>query len=264
MEREQKRVENEETSAPEEKAVTAPAPAPVNRVAPRTVAGLGSAVLLLLSGWCLLLGAAALVEIGVRREVALLAAFLLGTLLVVATRPRGPRRGASWLVFWTGLLAGFATFPAWVGLIAGIGLSLGLKPGLPNPPGAGTPLLWITTVGLAPVFEELLYRERLLPALDRRLGALPAVGLSSAAFAVPHLEPWTVLATFLVGLGLGAVMLRTGAVVLCIGLHMGLNLAALVLGVESAEFVFRAWVSAAAGAIVLMAGIGLAEAPRPP
>ncbi len=262
MQREQKRGTAEEMRPPEEKAVTAPACA--NGGAPKAAAGLGSAMLLVLSGWSLLLAAGALVQLGVRQEVALLPAFLIGTLLVVATRPRGPRRGASWLVFGTGLLAGFATFPAWVGLIAGVGLALGLRPGVPIPPGAGTPLLWITTVGLAPVFEELLYRERLLPALDRRLGALPAVGLSSAAFAVPHLEPWTVLATFLVGLGLGAVMQRTGAVVLCIGLHMGLNLAALVLGVESAEFVFQVWVSAAAGGIVLMAGIGLAEAPRPP
>jgi membrane protease YdiL (CAAX protease family) len=226
----------------------------------RTAAGLGDGILLVLCSWSLLLAAAALEPLGVARDVALFAAFLLGTLLAAAGRPHRPdrRRSVSVLLLGMGLLAGFATFPALVGLIASAGLALGLTPGVPIPPGAGTPLLWLSTLGLAPIFEELVYRERLLPALARRFGTLPALVLSSAAFALPHLEPWTVLATFLVGLALGAVMRGTGAVVLCIGLHMGLNLAALVLGVGAAESLFQLGVSAVAGGLVLLAALGLA------
>ena len=49
-----------------------------------------------------------------------------------------------------------------------------------------------------------------------------------SGFAVTHLEAWHVLGTFVVGLGLGAAMRRWNSLALCIGLHMGLNAAALV------------------------------------
>jgi membrane protease YdiL (CAAX protease family) len=98
-------------------------------------------------------------------------------------------------------------------------------------------LLLVAVLGLAPVFEELLYRERLLLALRTRTGALLAVTISSLLFALPHLEPWSVLTTSLVGLALGALMLASGSVALCIGLHAGLNLAAIVCGIPPARFV---------------------------
>ena len=97
------------------------------------------------------------------------------------------------------------------------------------------PLLLAAVLGLAPVFEELLYRERLLLALRTRVGAGLAVAISSLLFALPHLEPWSVLATSLVGLVLGALMLVGGSVALCIGLHAGLNLAAVVCGIPPAR-----------------------------
>jgi membrane protease YdiL (CAAX protease family) len=76
----------------------------------------------------------------------------------------------------------------------------------------------------------LLYRERLLPALRARLGAPVALLLSSTLFAAPHLEPWSVLTTFCVGLVLGGVFLATGRVELCMAHHAGLNAAVLVCG----------------------------------
>lgn len=230
-------------------------PAPASRAG----GGLPAALLLVFCSWSLLLVAGPLAQLGLARDAALFATFLLATLLAVLVRPRRPprRRSVSALLLGMGLLAGFATFPAWLGLIAGTGLALGLTPALPVPPGAGAPLLWLSSVGLAPVFEELVYRERLLPALARRFGARSALVLSSAAFALPHLEPWTVLATFLVGLALGAVMQATGAVALCIGLHMGLNLAAAVLGVSAAGSLLELGVSAVAGGLVLLAALGL-------
>jgi membrane protease YdiL (CAAX protease family) len=158
---------------------------------------------------------------------AVLVSFALATALVLATRVHPSPRpiGARTAAIGLGALAGFASYPAWIALIATIGAALGLEAPAapPAPPGA---LLAGATVLLAPVFEEILYRERLLGALRRRFGAAAAVLVSSAAFAVAHVEPWAVLGTFLVGLALGAVMCLSGTVTLCIGLHVGLNLAA--------------------------------------
>jgi hypothetical protein len=60
----------------------------------------------------------------------------------------------------------------------------------------------VSLVALAPIFEELVYRGRLLPALRARIRLLPAIVASSALFAIPHLDRWSVLGTFLVGLAL--------------------------------------------------------------
>ena len=79
---------------------------------------------------------------------------------------------------------------------------------------------------LGPALEELLYRERVLPALRAACGAFLAVVLSSALFALPHRDPWLVLAAFGVGLVLGTAFLATGSTPLCVAAHVGLNLAA--------------------------------------
>lgn len=225
------------------------------------------ALLLTMSGWTLLLAAGLSVQVGVSRATALFAAFLVGALLAAAALPRPARRRRSRtpvLLLGMGLLAGFALFPALVRVIGGVGLVLGLTPGVPLPPTDPNPLLWLAVIGVAPVFEELIYRGHLLPSLARYLGAVPALLLSSAAFALPHLDPWSVLATFLVGLGLGVLMRATRALSLCIGLHAGLNLAALALGVEAAQKTSPMLFSAATGGIVLMAAVGLALEPTGP
>ena len=85
------------------------------------------------------------------------------------------------------------------------------------------------TVGLAPVFEEILYRERLLAALRPATGRVGACLLSSALFAAPHLEGAAVLRSFAAGLALAGVALGLRSVAPCIGLHAGANLTAVVL-----------------------------------
>lgn len=185
------------------------------------------ALLALAWGWGLLLVAAALVPRA--GGSALPVALLAGAALALATRAHAPRRGPAARVALLALggVAGVGLQPTALAGIAHAGLALGL-PAQDAPPQGRAPLwLWVSAVLLAPVFEELLYRERLLPALAGRLGEGRGLVLSSAAFALPHLEPWSLLGTFLVGLALGALMRRTGAVGLCIGVHAGLNLAAL-------------------------------------
>jgi membrane protease YdiL (CAAX protease family) len=133
-----------------------------------------------------------------------------------------------------GAVAGFASYPAWILLIGAAGAALGLRP-TPPPARPSDPLLLVATLGLAPIFEEVLYRERLLLALRSRIPAVLAVAISSLLFALPHLEPWSMLATSLVGLALGALMLARRSLALCIGLHAGLNLAAFLFGIPSVQ-----------------------------
>ena len=195
-------------------------------ISPSPIAhGLGIALLL----WSVPLGAALLVQSGLSTSSALFAAHLLGALALGARHPRCDRLAAECLG--AGLLLGFASFPAWIAATAGLGLELGLPLPDPIPPGAGTPLAWVTSLVLAPLFEELGYRGRLLRALERGLGSLPAIGLSSLLFALPHLEPWSVTVAFAVGLCLGALAKLSGSIALCIGVHAGLNLGSLLRGV---------------------------------
>jgi membrane protease YdiL (CAAX protease family) len=175
---------------------------------------------LLASVWCgLLLGAAL--------GAPLAATYLACTALVGCARPRGRAREAP-LANAFCFAAGFVALPAWLAGIALAGRALGLS--APEPPPALAPEDVFALVALAPCFEEWLYRERLLPALRRKLGAPLGLVLASAAFAAPHLAPWSALAAFAVGLALGALFLAAGRVGPCVAAHAGLNAAALACG----------------------------------
>jgi membrane protease YdiL (CAAX protease family) len=159
--------------------------------------------------------------------------------------------------------AGALSQPAWLRAALRIGLLLGLAPHLPPPapPGpAEAPALWLGAALVGPAAEELLYRERLMGAL-RGAGPVVAVALSSALFALPHLEPWAVLAAFLAGLWLGALAWTLRGVALCVGYHVGLDAACLAAGVEIRAR--AACVAAAlAGGASLCAGLRAVRAPR--
>jgi membrane protease YdiL (CAAX protease family) len=181
--------------------------------------------LLLTCVWCLLLLGGAL-------RLPLAATYLACCALLLWARPRGGARPAVGPALLAGA-AGFAALPAWLAAIAWLGLALGLPPA-PAPAGAAHPGDALAHAALAPLFEELLYRERLLPALRARAGAPLALVLSSAVFAAPHGGAWSVLAAFCVGLALGGVFLAARRVEPCVGLHAGLNAAALACGLPPA------------------------------
>jgi membrane protease YdiL (CAAX protease family) len=177
------------------------------------------AALLLACVWCgLLLGAALGAPLAVT----------YGACVAVLAATRPPRRPDEWggacaLAFG----AGFVALPAWLAAAAFAGGALGWPPPRAPAPGGAD---WLAHVALAPLLEEWLYRERALPALRRRLGAPAALAASSALFAAPHLEAWSVLTAFGVGLALGALRLACGRVGPCVAAHAGLNAAALVCG----------------------------------
>ncbi|MCP3986188.1 MAG: CPBP family intramembrane metalloprotease [bacterium] len=161
-------------------------------------------------------------------ERAVFGSFLLATALLLATRkPDAGRRTppGCWLL---GLLSGFAAYPLWTGVIGCVGLSIGLaaEPIQTRPEGW---LTWLAVLGLGPVFEELLYRERLQNAFAQvPLPGFARVVLASLLFAVSHVHPWAVLGTLLVGLALGFTYEWTHCLGFCIALHAGLNLASVL------------------------------------
>jgi membrane protease YdiL (CAAX protease family) len=147
--------------------------------------------------------------------------------------------------------AGYLSAPAWMAGVGMIGLSLGWSPLAPAPPGSAGLGHWVCAVGLGPWLEELLYRERLLRAL-RPAGPVLSIGATSLLFALPHSNRWSVLAAGVLGLALGSLMWRSGALSLCIGYHAGLNLAALACGVPPVRWALAPVASAVFGTALLL------------
>ena len=93
---------------------------------------------------------------------------------------------------------------------------------------AGTWMLAIFGVTIAPIMEELLFRGFLYPALARPLGVRWSVAITSAAFAFIHssqlANAWApLLLLFVVGLVLTMVRVRTGSVLPGVFLHAAYN-----------------------------------------
>lgn len=81
----------------------------------------------------------------------------------------------------------------------------------------------ISTVLIAPVVEEFLFRGYVLSGLIKRYAPLSAVALSALGFAVAHMNPWQFVPTYLMGLMLGWVRLRSGSLLPCLWLHLAFN-----------------------------------------
>ncbi len=69
---------------------------------------------------------------------------------------------------------------------------------------------------IAPVVEELIFRGVIMHGLMRNYSKFTAVFVSALMFALFHLNPWQFLATFILGLMLGILMVRTRNIYLCI------------------------------------------------
>jgi hypothetical protein len=96
------------------------------------------------------------------------------------------------------------------------------------------PLLFllITTVILAPVFEELVFRGVLLPVLVSKVGKISGVLLSALIFALAHLSVGELPPLFVLGIGLGLMRLSSGRLFPCALMHSlwnGVTFASLLL-----------------------------------
>ncbi len=88
---------------------------------------------------------------------------------------------------------------------------------------------------MAPVVEELIFRGIIMHGLMRNYSKVTAIFVSALMFALFHLNPWQFPATFILGLILGTLMIRTRNIFLCIlghAINNGLALASMTLGAE--------------------------------
>ncbi len=93
-------------------------------------------------------------------------------------------------------------------------------------------LLLITTVVLAPVFEEMVFRGILLPVLVSKTGKISGVLLSALIFALAHLSVGELPPLFALGIGLGLMRLSSGRLFPCALMHSlwnGVTFASLLL-----------------------------------
>ncbi len=93
-------------------------------------------------------------------------------------------------------------------------------------------ILLITTVFLAPVFEELVFRGVLLPVLVSKVGKIGGVLLSALIFALAHLSVGELPPLFVLGIGLGLMRVSSGRLFPCALMHSlwnGVTFASLLL-----------------------------------
>jgi membrane protease YdiL (CAAX protease family) len=226
-----------------------------------TATGLRAALFLVLSVWSLLLGLPMALEAIVGADRALLAGFVAAAALVVAISSRARNRvsGRALGLLSLGGLAGFVGYPAAIACFTALAGATGWVGLDPASPGAGGVVHGAVAILLAPVLEELLYRDHLLLALRAAVGGGLAVPIASLFFALPHLAPPMVFASFFAGLVLGVARLLSGSIALCIGIHAGLNSAAFVCGHPPLRWALPvAWSAAVATAAFITALLGVA------
>ena len=93
-------------------------------------------------------------------------------------------------------------------------------------------ILLITTVILAPIFEELIFRGILLPVLAGKMGKIGGVVISALIFALAHLSVGELPPLFVLGIGLGVMRLSSGRLFPCALMHSlwnGVTFASLLL-----------------------------------
>ena len=91
-------------------------------------------------------------------------------------------------------------------------------------------LIAFVLVGVwGPIAEEMFFRGFALPGLANRYSMAMAVVLSSALFALAHLDIASLVPTFILGLALGWVYLKSRSIWPCIFIHGLHNTAALIL-----------------------------------
>ncbi len=87
---------------------------------------------------------------------------------------------------------------------------------------------FMKVVVIAPIVEELIFRGVIMHGLMRNYRPAKAIFYSGLLFALFHLNPWQFPATFVLGLLLGWLMIRTRNIYLCIAGHAINNLLVLL------------------------------------
>lgn len=72
---------------------------------------------------------------------------------------------------------------------------------------------------IAPIVEESIFRGLILHGLKKNYSASTSIFISALLFSLFHLNPWQIPATFVLGLLLGWIMIRTNNILLAIIVH---------------------------------------------
>ena len=96
-----------------------------------------------------------------------------------------------------------------------------------------TTLILVGIVG--PIAEEIFFRGFVLPGLMKRFGVTRSLLLSSLLFGIFHFDPGAIVPTFILGLALGWVYLKTGALWPAIFAHGLHNSLAIILAKYATE-----------------------------
>ncbi len=113
----------------------------------------------------------------------------------------------------------------------------------------------ILVVVVTPLAEEMLFRGTLFGGLRERYGFWTAAIISSAVFAVMHLNPWSIVCTFIIGMFYALLFEKTGSLVYSMVGH-GINNLIAVITLAAPEVPFSTIlgpvISAAAMALMVM------------
>jgi sodium transport system permease protein len=99
--------------------------------------------------------------------------------------------------------------------------------------GAPLWLIWLVVAVTPAICEEALFRGFILNGL-RRMGAVPAIGISALLFGIAHASIYRLLPTFFLGIVFGLIVWRTGSLLCSIVAH-ALNNGLLATMTESKE-----------------------------
>lgn len=92
--------------------------------------------------------------------------------------------------------------------------------------GIGLWFSFFSTVVLAPVVEEIYFRGFIMPATTKRFGWLIGITVSAVLFAILHLQLNVIVYTFVFGIILAALYIKTKSIIPSIILHIMNNLIA--------------------------------------
>ncbi len=112
-----------------------------------------------------------------------------------------------------------------------VGLDFLVPPDLPPEFASGVPIiiiLFVSTVLVAPVVEEMYFRGFAYPALRDRYGAPVAALITSGLFGLAHISFGLIIPLSIVGLILLAAFRLTGSLWANIGIHMLYNLTVVI------------------------------------
>lgn len=86
----------------------------------------------------------------------------------------------------------------------------------------------LSALFIAPILEEIFFRGIIFDSILKEFSLKTALIISSILFAIMHIMPFAILATFIMGIGFGFIYYKTKSIIICILAHMTNNLFALV------------------------------------